>query len=137
MNRRQKKLYEHDFAIYRLSNSTIDSVGTPNTGLISRVQAVGQTITGYFGHTSNANQDSNIGRFKIDNFETMDSLHTDADIDLRDTDFVRNETSGSLNFGTVYRVQGSPRIIINSKRRKPNKLSVLLVQVENIPLGIP
>lgn len=81
------------------------------------------------------------GRMNRDMIFTTDKIHFESSTVIDDTYMIINRSllpggSRHPNWGEVHRIQGYPQTIASSTGRKPNKLSVMAMVVEQPPPAI-
>lgn len=137
LNFRQTQAYRHLCIIYR--PTTPITSGKP--GSIT-YPIVASNVPCLFQPTPNINDPiPGGGTIKRPTIFTTDTLHMEAGIDCRAEDIVKNTTllpngQRSSNYGKFSRALGAPEVIENAGRRKANKQSMPIMEMEHPPAGL-
>lgn len=135
----QKRAYVHTVSIVSVTEGPTGLDGEPSDTIYA-ISA--RKVPGLFGFTDNVNDPVEaVGRTKRPSVLTDDGFHTVASVQIADRWIIRDESilpdgTRSPTYGNYSEVLGDPRIIANAGRRRANKLSVMLLSLENPPAAV-
>lgn len=127
---RQEQLYLSRASVFRPDQEPNPVTGLwPDNVTIRRVAA---EVPCLYDYTQNDDDpETGLGRVKRRSALTEDGIHFPIVADVQSGDWVRDETPGSQNRGTVHRVMGAGKKLDNLGGRTPNARIVQAMEDEH------
>lgn len=125
----QRKAYASRIRIYR----EIPGAQNPTTGEVPdpTISMIADNVPALYGYTQNDDDPTGeIGRVRRRSSLTEDMAEMEKTVDIRGNDLIIDKTPGSVTYGTVHRVEGSPKYAETQGARTTNCLFVQLMQDE-------
>lgn len=135
---RQKRLYTHLCNVYSVSSS-IDA--TTKKRSADTPTLIASNVPCLYDYTQNFSDGTEIGRLKRASVLTTDSVHMEANVEVKDGYYIKNvsllpDGSNSPLYGQIHRVQGDPFIVPSSGHRQANYQELEINTLEH-PVTLP